>query len=119
MRAVIRFLYGKGTSAAKTRGFHLVYGPTIMTGERVKQWCRDFINYRTNEYDDEQSGSIQTDEMMNFRMWDAPLSTRLSQKRSDITNSVQAKNRKYTLTSPNSKKCAVDERFWSAIKKME
>jgi len=67
VRAVIRFLCAKGSSAAQIhRELCLVYGPTVMSEGKVRQWCRDFKNGRTNVHDGERSGRpiIQTDEIV-------------------------------------------------------
>lgn len=49
---VIRYLCAKGSSAAEIhQELSLVYGPTVMSEGKVRQWCRDFKNGRTNVYD--------------------------------------------------------------------
>jgi [histone H3]-lysine36 N-dimethyltransferase SETMAR len=69
VRAVIRFLCAKGSSAAEIhRELCLVYGPTVMSEGKVRQWCRDFKTGRTNVHDEERSGrpSMQTDEIVSL-----------------------------------------------------
>lgn len=45
VRVVIRLLCAKESSATEIhRELYLVYGPTVMSEEKVKQWCRDFKN---------------------------------------------------------------------------
>jgi len=57
VRAVIQFLGVKGSSAAQAyRKLRLVYGPTVMSEEKVIQLCRDFKNGRINVHDEERSG---------------------------------------------------------------
>lgn len=68
VRGVIRFLLAKGSSAAEIhRELCLVYGPAIMSEGKVRKWCRDFQNGRTNVHDEERSGrpSIQTDDIVD------------------------------------------------------
>lgn len=68
VRSVIRFLCAKGSSAAEIhRELCLVYGPTVMSEGKVRQWCRNFKNGRTNVHDEKRSGrpSIQTDEIVS------------------------------------------------------
>ncbi|KAL4119599.1 hypothetical protein QTP88_012398 [Uroleucon formosanum] len=69
VRAVIRFFCAKGSSAAEIyRELSLVYGPGVMCEGKVRQWCRDFKNGRTNVHDEERSGrpSVQTDEIVSL-----------------------------------------------------
>ncbi|KAL4127342.1 hypothetical protein QTP88_011517 [Uroleucon formosanum] len=69
VRAVIRFFCAKGSSAAKIyRELSLVYGPGVMCEGKVRQWCRDFKNGRTNVHVEERSGrpSVQTDEIVSL-----------------------------------------------------
>ncbi|XP_025412441.1 protein GVQW3-like [Sipha flava] len=69
VRAVIRFLCAKGSSASEIqRELCLVYGPTVMSEGKIRQWYRDFKNERTNVLDEERSGrpSRQTDEIVSL-----------------------------------------------------
>ena len=67
VRSVIRFLCAKESSAAEIhRELSLVCGPTVMSEGKVRQWCRDFKNGRTNVHDKEKCGrpSIVTGELV-------------------------------------------------------
>ncbi|KAL4113476.1 hypothetical protein QTP88_017091 [Uroleucon formosanum] len=69
VRAVIRFFCAKRSSAAEIyRELSLVYGPGVMCEGKVRQWCRDFKNGRTNVHDKGRSGrpSVQTDEIVSL-----------------------------------------------------
>jgi hypothetical protein len=57
IRAVIRFLHVKTLSAVEIyRELCTVYGQNLMSEGTVRQWCRMFIDRRTNVYDVEQGG---------------------------------------------------------------
>lgn len=67
VRSVIRFLNAKGQNAADIhRELCAIYGPTVMSEGKVRQWCREFREGRSNVHDDERSGrpSVQTDDLV-------------------------------------------------------
>ena len=67
IRAVIRFLNAKGTTAAEIhRQICDVYGEGAMSGSMVRRWVRLFNEGRENVHDDERSGrpSLVNDEMV-------------------------------------------------------
>ena len=52
VRAVIRFLYAEGCTAAEIhRRMSNVYGETFMSDSKVRQWCRNFEAGRTDVHD--------------------------------------------------------------------
>jgi hypothetical protein len=56
IRAVIRFVHPKNTSAAEIhRELYAVDGQNAMTKETIVQWCRMFKDGRTNVHDEERS----------------------------------------------------------------
>jgi hypothetical protein len=68
VRAVIRFLCAKNYKPIKI--YHQiceVYGPGLMSEGRVRHWCIDFKNGRTNVHDEERSGrpTLVTDELVS------------------------------------------------------
>jgi transposase len=55
--AVIGYLHAKQMSAADIHcELCVVYGPNIMSGRSVRQWCRMFRYGGTNVHNDERSG---------------------------------------------------------------
>lgn len=103
VRAVIRYLCLKWSPVA---GIHrelcLVSGPTVLSEIKVGQWCRGFkkmaapirVMSGMSPYSDRRNSwtsKLKTDEMMgdwrlvlwliNFSKFDAPWSTRMSQKK--------------------------------------
>jgi len=67
VRAVIRFLLARNNNAAEIhRQLCEVYGPNVMSGSKVRQWCRLVKEGRRNIHDEEHSGrpSVITDDLM-------------------------------------------------------
>lgn len=67
VRSVIRFLLAKNHKPIEIyRQLCDVYGKGIMSESRVRQWCIDFKNGRTNVHDEDRSGrpSLVTDELV-------------------------------------------------------
>jgi hypothetical protein len=67
IRAVIRFLHAKNTSAAEThREWCAVYGQNVMSEETVRQWYRMFKDVRTNVHDETRTGrpSVVSDDLV-------------------------------------------------------
>ena len=57
VRSVIRFLLAKNHKPIEIyRQLCDVYGKGIMSESRVRQWCIDFKNGRTNVHDEDRSG---------------------------------------------------------------
>jgi hypothetical protein len=66
IRAVIRFLQAKNTSAAKIhRELCAVYDQNVMSEETVRQWCSMFKDGCTNVHDEERSvrSSVVSDDL--------------------------------------------------------
>lgn len=66
VRSVIRFLNARGYNAAEIhRQLCETYGPTAMSEGKVRQWCREFREGRSNVHDEERSGrpSVRTDDL--------------------------------------------------------
>jgi len=67
VRAVIRFLCAKNHKPIEIyRQICEVYGQGVMSEGRVRQWCIDFKNGRTNIHNEERSGrpTVVTDELV-------------------------------------------------------
>jgi hypothetical protein len=57
IRAVVRFLHAKNTSAADVHGeLCAVYGQIVSSEGTARQWCRMFKDGQTNVHDEELSG---------------------------------------------------------------
>ena len=57
VRSVIRFLTAKGLTAAEIhRQLTEVYGESVMSEGKVRQWCRSFKEGRSNVHDEDRSG---------------------------------------------------------------
>jgi hypothetical protein len=56
-RSVIRFLWAKGTAPIEINcEIQAVYGPNVMTVQRVRKWCREFSGCRVSVTDEQRSG---------------------------------------------------------------
>jgi hypothetical protein len=67
VRAVIRFLYAKGETAAEIhRQLVSVYGKDVMNRQNVAKWCREYQAGRSNIHDEIMSGrpSVVTNEII-------------------------------------------------------
>jgi len=67
VRAVIRFHHAEGQSAAEIhRRLCHVYGDNVMSDGCVREWCRKFMDGRTDVHDEGDQGrhSIVTDELL-------------------------------------------------------
>ncbi|GBM26689.1 hypothetical protein AVEN_124983-1 [Araneus ventricosus] len=52
LRPVIRFLHDEGSNAAELhRRMSKVYGKTFMSDSKVRKWCRNFNDGRTDVHD--------------------------------------------------------------------
>jgi len=57
VRSVIRFLTAKGLHASEIRRQLVeVYGESVMSEGKVRQWCRSFKEGRSNVHDEDRSG---------------------------------------------------------------
>ncbi|KAL0268851.1 UNVERIFIED_CONTAM: hypothetical protein PYX00_010659 [Menopon gallinae] len=67
IRSVIRFLTARGYNAAEIhRQLCETYGPNVMSDGKVRQWCREFKEGRSNVHDEQRSGrrSVRTDDLV-------------------------------------------------------
>lgn len=67
IRSVIRFLTARGYNAAEIhRQLCETYGPNAMSDGKVRQWCREFKEGRSNVHDEQRSGrrSVRTDDLV-------------------------------------------------------
>lgn len=64
---MIQFLNTNGHSAAKIHcELCEIYGPSVMSEGKVRQWCCKFREGRTNVHDEERNGkpSVQADDLV-------------------------------------------------------